>query len=142
MTNITAYFNFPGNTEEAMLFYQSVMGGEVSTSRYRDVPGGEKMAPDDQEKILHMALTTKGGVVIMATDSLASMKQTVSFGNNLHLCIQAESEKEVDKLFADLSAGGKVEMPVNKTFWGAYFGMCKDKYGVQWMINYTYQQQK
>ena len=89
---------------------------------------------------MHISLTTKNGTAIMATDSLESMGQQVNFGNNVHLCIQAESETEVDKLFAALSAGGKVEMPVNKTFWGAYFGMCQDKYGVQWMINYTYNQ--
>jgi len=130
-----------GKTEEAMNFYKSILGGEFTIfGRFRDVPGAENMNPEDQKKIMHISLTTKNGTVIMATDSLESMGQQVNFGNNVHLCIQAESETEVDKLFAALSAGGKVEMPVNKTFWGAYFGMCQDKYGVQWMINYTYNQ--
>ena len=130
-----------GKTEEAMNFYKSILGGEFTIfGRFRDVPGSENMNPEDQKKIMHISLTTKNGTVIMATDSLESMGQQVNFGNNVHLCIQAESETEVDKLFAALSAGGKVEMPVNKTFWGAYFGMCQDKYGVQWMINYTYTQ--
>jgi len=124
-----------------MNFYRSILGGEFTVfGRFRDVPGAENMNPEDQKKIMHISLTTKNGTVIMATDSLESMGQQVSFGNNVHLCIQAESETEVDKLFIALSAGGKVEMPVNKTFWGAYFGMCQDKYGVQWMINYTYNQ--
>ena len=141
MLQIQAYLHFMGRTEEAMNFYKSVLGGEFTTfSRFRDVPGGELMSAADQQKIIHISLTTPGGVVIMATDSLESMEQQVSFGNNIHLCIQAESEAEVDKLFAALSSGGKVEMPVNKTFWNAYFGMCQDKFGVQWMINYTYNQ--
>jgi PhnB protein len=141
MLNINAYLHFMGKTEEAMNFYKSILGGEFTIfGRFRDVPGAENMSPEDQKKIMHISLTTKNGTVIMATDSLESMGQQVNFGNNVHLCIQAESEPEVDKLFAALSAGGKVEMPVNKTFWGAYFGMCQDKYGVQWMINYTYNQ--
>lgn len=141
MLNINAYLHFMGKTEEAMNFYKSILGGEFTIfGRFRDVPGSENMNPEDQKKIMHISLTTKNGTVIMATDSLESMGQQVNFGNNVHLCIQAESETEVDKLFAALSAGGKVEMPVNKTFWGAYFGMCQDKYGVQWMINYTYTQ--
>lgn len=141
MLNINAYLHFMGRTEEAMNFYKSILGGEFTIfGRFGDIPGGENMNPEDQKKIMHISLTTKNGTVIMATDSLESMGQQVSFGNNVHLCIQAESETEVDKLFAALSVGGKVEMPVNKTFWGAYFGMCQDKYGVQWMINYTYNQ--
>lgn len=141
MLNINAYLHFMGKTEEAMNFYKSILGGEFTIfGRFRDVPGAENMNPEDQKKIMHISLTTKNGTVIMATDSLESMGQQVNFGNNVHLCIQAESETEVDKLFAALSTGGKVEMPVNKTFWGAYFGMCQDKYGVQWMINYTYNQ--
>ena len=141
MLNINAYLHFMGKTEEAMNFYKSILGGEFTIfGRFQDVPGAENMSPEDQKKIMHISLTTKNGTVIMATDSLESMGQQVNFGNNVHLCIQAESETEVDKLFAGLSAGGKVEMPVNKTFWGAYFGMCQDKFGVQWMINYTYNQ--
>ena len=141
MLNINAYLHFMGKTEEAMNFYKSILGGEFTIfGRFRDVPGAENMNPEDQKKIMHISLTTKNGTVIMATDSLESMGQQVSYGNNVHLCIQAESETEVDKLFTALSTGGKVEMPVNKTFWGAYFGMCQDKYGVQWMINYTYNQ--
>jgi PhnB protein len=142
MLQINPYLHFMGNTEEAMHFYKSVLGGEFSIfSRFKDLPGGENMSAEEQEKIMHISLTTKSGVTIMATDALKSMEQRVDIGNNIHLCIQAASEAEVDGLFAGLSAGGKVEMPVNKTFWGAYFGMCQDKYGVQWMINYTYNQQ-
>lgn len=78
----------------------------------------------------------------MATDALESMGQKLSFGNNFYLCINTESEEETDKLFNGLSKDGKVEMPLQKTFWNAYFGMILDKFGIKWMVNYDYNQQK
>ena len=141
MQTINVYFNFMGNTEEAMNFYKSVFGGEFTgLSRFKDLPGSEKIPAHEQNKIMHITLTTKNGTNIMATDFLESMEQKFESGNGVNLCIQAESEEEVDKLFKDLSKGGKVDMPLNKTFWGAYFGMCKDKFGVNWMINFVYPQ--
>jgi PhnB protein len=95
------------------------------------------MSPEDQEKFMHISLTTSNGHTLMATDALESMGQKLIFGNNFHICIQAESEAEADKFFNGLSEEGKIEMPMNKTFWGAYFGMCEDKFGVRWMINYS-----
>jgi PhnB protein len=141
MLNINPYLNFMGNTEEAMNFYKSALGGEFTIfQRFKDTPGGEKMQAADQDKIIHISLQIANGITIMATDALESMGQSLIAGNNFHICIQAESEKEVDKMFNALSAGGKVEMPLNKTFWGSYFGMCRDKFGIQWMINYDYNQ--
>jgi PhnB protein len=141
MLTINAYFNFMGNTEEAMNFYKSVFGGEFTAfTRFKDLPGSENMPAHEREKIMHITLTTENGTNIMATDFLESMEQKFEPGNGLSLCIQAESEEEVDKLFKYLSNDGKVEMPLNKTFWGAYFGICKDKYGVNWMINFSYSQ--
>jgi PhnB protein len=87
---------------------------------------------------MHAALPISGGQMIMATDTLESMERSVVFGNNYYISLEAENEAEVDKIFAALSAGGTIEVPLNKTFWGAYFGMFADKFGVQWMINYTY----
>lgn len=75
----------------------------------------------------------------MATDMMDEISD-LKFGNNFHICLQTDSEKEADKLFQSLSKDGRIEMPMNKTFWGAYFGMCQDKFGVLWMINYTFQQ--
>ena len=139
MLSINPYLNFPGNTEKAMNFYKSVFGGEfLSFQRYGDIPGGNKMPEDDQKKINNIILPLANNTSIMATDALASMEQKLVAGNNFFICIQAESEAEVDKLFNSLSDGGKVEMPVNKTFWGAYFGICIDQFGIQWMINYSY----
>ena len=143
MLSTNFYLHFMGNTEEAMNFYKSIFGGEfASFMRYSDVAGGEKMSTHDQKKIMHVSLPLAEDQMIMATDTLESMGRDVVFGNNYHICLEAESEAEVDKIFTALSAGGTVEMPLNKTFWGAYFGMCVDKFGVQWMINYTYPKTK
>ena len=143
MLSTNFYLHFMGNTEEAMNFYKSLFGGEFeSFMRYSDVHGGEKMAALDQKKIMHVSLPIAGDQMIMATDTLESMERNVVFGNNYHICLEAESEAEVDRIFTGLSAGGTVEAPLNKTFWGAYFGMCADKFGVQWMINYTYPKTK
>ncbi|HVI44224.1 MAG TPA: VOC family protein [Chitinophaga sp.] len=139
MRAITTYFNFMGNTEEAMNFYKSVFGGEfTSFVRFGDGPGSENMPAHERNKIMNIILTTKSGAVLMATDFLESMEQQAQLGNNVHLVIHTDSEEEVDQLFNALSAGGKVEMPVNKTFWGAYFGMCEDRFGIKWMLNYDY----
>jgi len=128
-----------GNTAQAMEFYKSVFGGEfIIYQRFKDMPGCEHMAPEDQEKIMHISLVMPKGQIFMATDALESMEQKLTFGNSYHIVIHTETEAETDKLFNALSAGGKVEMPVNKTFWGAYCGMCRDKFEVQWMVNYTY----
>ncbi len=128
-----------GNTGEAMNFYKSAFGGEFTAyQRFKDMPGCEKMPAEEQEKFMHISLTTPDGIVFMATDALESMDQHLVFGNNYHVCIHTSSEAETDKLFNSLSADGKIEMPVNKTFWGAYCGMCRDKFGVQWMLTYTY----
>jgi PhnB protein len=141
MLNMNPYFNFMGNTEEAMKFYKSVFGGEFTIfQRFKDMPGCEKMAPEEQAKIMHISLKTPGGQVFMATDALESMGQKLQFGNNYYITIHTESEAETDKIFNGLSLGGKVEMPLNKTFWGAYCGMFRDRYGVQWMVNFTYPQ--
>lgn len=141
MLGVNPYFNFMGTTEEAMKLYKSVFGGELILSKFKDVPGGEKMSAEDQEKIIHSSLTINKSTTLMATDLLESMAQKLSLGNNTHVCIQAETEAEANKFFEGLSKGGKVTMPMNKTFWGAYFGMCLDKYGISWMINFTYNQQ-
>jgi len=137
MLNVNPYLHFMGKTEEAMNFYKSVFGGEFSIfQRYKDMAGGEKMSEDDQEKMIHISLPIGKGNVLMASDNLESMGHEIIMGDNFHICIHTESEKETDKLFKALSDKGKIEMPLNKTFWGAYFGMCRDKFGIQWMISF------
>jgi len=140
MLSVNPYLNFLGNTEEAFNFYKSVFGGEFTTfQRFKDVPGGEKMSPADQEKIMHVALPMGKTGYLMATDALESMGHTLTSGNNFYITLYTESESEADRLFPAISEGGSVEMPLNKTFWGAYFGMCKDKFGIQWMVNYQHE---
>ena len=138
MQAFNPYLHFMGNTEEAMRFYKTVFGGEfILFHRFKDVPGGEKMAAEDQEKIIHISLAINKDITIMATDALASMGQQLTAGNNFHIHMQADSEAEADKIFNALSTGGKIDMPMNKTFFGAYFGMCQDRFGIYWMINFT-----
>jgi PhnB protein len=138
MAKANIYLNFNGNTEEVFNFYKSVFGGEFHmVQRFKDIPGGDKMPADDQNKIMHVSYSI-GGTMLMGTDALEAMKQKVDFGDNIAISIECESEAEVDKLYNGLSVGGKITMPLEKTFWGAYFGMFTDKFGIQWMFNYDY----
>lgn len=142
MATIHPYLNFNGNTEEAFNFYKSVFGGEfLMLQRFRDTGEVNKLPEADKDKIMHIALPIGTGTILMATDTLESMGQKLATGNNHYLSIDADSEKEATKLFKGLSAGGKVEMELQKTFWGAFFGMFTDKFGIQWMINYDYNKQ-
>lgn len=141
MAAINPYLNFPGTTEEAFNFYKSVFGGEfISLQRFGNGPGCDEnqVAAGDAEKIMHIALPIGKGNVLMATDSLESMGQTYTPGNNFSLSLSAESEAEADELYKGLSAGGTADMPMQKAFWGAYFGMLTDKFGVKWLVNYDY----
>jgi len=138
MKTVKPYLNFPGTAEEAFNFYKSILGGEfTSIQRFKDTPEGGRASANDANKIMHIALPLGKDNILMATDAVESMGHSVTAGNNFHLSLEAESESEANKLFGGLSSGGKVTMPMAKTFWGAYFGMVTDKFGVQWMINYT-----
>jgi PhnB protein len=137
MTKINPYLNFMGNAEEAMTFYKSVFGGKFTVfQRFKDIPGGDKMDPDDQDKIMNITLPLGDGQFLMATDTLESMGQTLTMGNNIFLSVNAGSEKEAYKIFEALAQGGQVKMAMNKAFWGSYFGMLTDKFAIQWMINF------
>lgn len=138
MINTDIYLHFNGQSEEAFKFYQSVFGGEFTTmQRYKDMPGSEKMEALDRERIMHISLKISEATTLMASDLPSSEDNSFRTGKNFHICLQAETEKEANKLFQLLSKDGKVEMPMNKTFWGAYFGMLEDKFGIHWMINFT-----
>lgn len=137
MATINPYLNFPGNTEEAFSFYKSVFGGEFLTfQRFKDTPGAGNIPEKDRNKIMHVALPIGKENILMATDALESLGQKLTVGNNYYISINTESREETERLFTGLSAGGAVEMPLQDAFWGAYFGMFKDKFGVQWMVNY------
>ncbi len=143
MPVINPYLNFPGNTEEAFNFYKSVFGGEfLSLQRFSDTPAAGNIPDNEKDKLMHVALPIGNGNVLMATDALESMGQKVVPGNNFYISINPESKEEAERLFNGLSAGGKIEMPLQNQFWGAYFGMFSDKFGIRWMVNYSYNQEK
>jgi PhnB protein len=140
MPTINPYLNFNGNTEEAFNFYRSVFGGEFRmVQRFKETPEADKVPPGEKEKIMHISLPVGKANTLMATDTLESMGQKLTMGNNIQLSIETESEDEANRLFTGLSNGGKVTMQLDKTFWGAYFGMLTDKFGIQWMVSYTYE---
>jgi len=137
MATLNTYLNFNGNTEEAFNFYKTAFGGEfLVVQRFGETPGCEEMPPDEKEKIMHIALPI-GGNVLMGTDVPESMKQ-VENGTSMSISINTDSEQETRDLFAKLSEGGNVQMPLDKMFWGALYGMFTDKFGIQWMVNYDY----
>ncbi|MDJ1470541.1 VOC family protein [Cytophagaceae bacterium DM2B3-1] len=140
MATINPYLNFNGNTEEAFLFYKSVFGGEFELlQRYKEVPEmGTNLKEDDKEKIMHVSLPIGQNAILMGTDVLEAYGQTLTEGNNFSVAIGTDSEAEADKLFNGLSEGGTITMPLQKTFWGGYFGMFNDKFGIQWMVNYDH----
>ncbi len=143
MAKLNPYLNFAGNTEEAFDFYKSVFGGQfTSLVRFKDMPmGGVRIPKEDQNKILHVALPVGRDNVLMASDALESLGHTLVQGNNLYISIHPESKEEADRIFNALSAGGTIEMPMADQPWG-YYGSFKDKFGVCWMVNYTYPKEK
>ena len=138
MKTVNSYLNFPGNTEEAFNFYKSVFGGElVGLTRFKDTPEGAKLNASEKELLMHVSLPIGKGNTLMGTDALESMGHKITAGNNFHLAIETDNKEEAEKIFKGLSAGGKVTLPLADTFWGAYFGMLNDKFGIQWMVSYT-----
>ena len=135
MQAVNPYLNFNGNTEEAFNFYKSVFGGEFRmVMRMKDVQGMAVPA-GQEEKIMHIALPLNSGAVLMGSDTWdhASFKE----GNNFFISIHADSVEEGQKLFDALSDGGKVDHSFKKEFWGDWHGNFTDKFGVNWMLNYT-----
>jgi PhnB protein len=138
MPALNPYLNFNGNTEEAFNFYKSVFGGEFATiMRFKDNPPDYKMPENESNKIMHIALPIGKGNVLMGSDVPDAYPKAIP-GSNFSISMSADSEDEAKKLFDGLSPGGRVLMPLDKSFWGALFGMVTDKYGVSWMISYDY----
>ncbi len=137
MAQINPHINFNGNAEEAFTFYKSVFGGEFAmVMRFKDFASPEfSVAEDEANKIMHIALPI-GKNVLMANDVPQSMGRTNENENRSKISISAESKEEADKLFNGLSAGGKIEMPIGESPWGTYFGMFRDKYGIEWMVDF------
>jgi PhnB protein len=130
--SLSPYLNFNGNAAEAMRFYHSVLGGDLKIQSFADAG----MAQSDKEKNLtvHAALTSEG-INLYASDGRP--EEEVKFGDNAHLSLQGDDASKLTAYFNGLAAGGNVDMPLAKQFWGDTFGMLTDKYGMHWMVNIT-----
>ena len=137
MAIINPYINFNGNAEEAFIFYKSVFGGEFAMiSRFKDLASAEfPVTPSEENKIMHIALPI-GKNVLMANDVPERMGKVNEHENRSKIAIGAESREEADRLFKGLSAGGTIEMPIGDSPWGSYFGMFRDKYGIEWYVDF------
>jgi len=137
MPLINPHINFNGNAEEAFNFYKSVFGGEFAQIvRLKDISSPEfPVAENDANKIMHIALPI-GKNILMANDVPESMGRVNENENRSKIVINAESRAEADKLFNGLSAGGNVEVPIGDSPWGTYFGMFRDKFGIEWMVDF------
>ena len=137
MAQLNPYLHYNGNAEEAFTFYKSVFGGEFAVvSRFKDLSMPEHpISESEANKIMHIALPI-GNSTLMASDVPEFMGQVNENENRTKISISTESREEADKLFNGLSAGGIVEMPIGDSPWGSYFGMFRDKYGIEWMIDF------
>ena len=137
MAQINPHINFNGNAEEAFTFYKSVFGGEFSMiMRLKDLASPEfPVAENDANKIMLIALPV-GKNFLMANDVPESMGRVNENENRSKISISAESKEEADRLFNGLSEGGNVEMPIADSPWGSYFGMFRDKFGIEWMVDF------
>lgn len=138
MATVNIYLNFEGNCEEAFSFYAEAFGvTNVVWNRFADMPPSPEfpISEEMKQKIMHVSLPISSETVLMGSDVMPGMKP-LQKGDNFSISVGVDSREEADALFAKLSAGGEVTMPLQDTFWGAYFGMWVDKFGIQWMINY------
>ncbi len=140
MASVNAYLTFNRTCEAAFEFYKSVFGGEFTyVGKFKDMPpmeGCPPMAEEDGDLIMHVSLPISAETILMGSDSSESFGQVLNMGDNVSLSINTDSKEEADALFNGLSAGGTIKMPMELTFWGAYFGMFTDKFGIHWMVNF------
>lgn len=139
MATVNIYLTFNGNCREAFDFYKSVFGGEypyIGTFGEMPPAEGQEIKEEDRDKIMHVTLPVSQETILMGSDSGSGDAAQLVMGNNFSISINAESREEADRLFNGLSSGGKITMPLSDTFWGAYFGMFTDRFGINWMVNY------
>jgi len=139
MATVNPYLTFNGTCEKAFLFYQSVFGGEIPyMGRFIEMPpmDGKTIDPDDAEKIMHVCLPISKETTLYGSDTTEDFGGIVTAGTNFSVSVNVESKDEANKIFNGLSAGANVTMPLHQAFWGAYFGMLTDQFGIHWMVNY------
>lgn len=139
MISANPYLNFKGNTEAAFQFYREVFGGEfVSVIRFRDFPDNSMgVAENELDEIAHIALPLGPHNLLMATDVVNSWARKFQQGNQFAISLEVESIAEGERIFNALSKGGATDMPLMETEWAERYGCCTDKFGVQWMVNFT-----
>jgi PhnB protein len=139
MTTVNPYLIFKGNCEEAFNFYRSAFGGDFRyIGRYKDVPKSDRQtfASEADEKIMHVSLPISKETILMGCDVAEAKGQPIIEGTNFSLSVTTDSREEADRLFNELSAGGQIKMSMDQTFWGSYFGVLTDKYGINWTISF------
>ena len=137
-TLINPYLTFAGNCEEAFNFYKNVFGGKFQyIGRFNEMPpmDGKPMPPEEGQKIMHVSLPIGGESILMGSDSSEAFGHATVIGNNFSISVNAPDNAKADYLFNGLAAGGQATMPMSMTFWGSYFGMLTDKFGIQWMVS-------
>jgi PhnB protein len=136
MQLVHVYLNFPGTTEEALRFYETVFGTRiVMMQTFGETPFAQNAPEAAKKKIMHAQLPITETVHLMASDSVEGFGPPLKPGNNFHISIVAKDKTEADRAFKALSADGTVTMPIANAPWGPYFGMCVDRFGVQWMVS-------
>ena len=139
MTTLNPYLVFNGNCEAAFNFYRSVFGGDFQyIGRYKDVPQTDRQtfSANDDQQIMHVSLPISKETVLMGCDGAEAPGEPTASMNNFFLSVTTDRKKEADRLFHELSTGGKIKMPMAQTFWGSYFGALEDKFGIHWTVSY------
>ena len=130
-SKLNPYLSFKDNTREAMEFYRTVFGGKLDLSTFKDYHASQD--PSEDHLIMHSVLEADNGITFMASDTPNRMEYRP--GTNMSMSLSGDNEAELKGYFEKLSAGGMVSMPLEKAIWGDWFGMCTDKFGVQWLVN-------
>jgi PhnB protein len=141
MTTVNVYLNFDGNCEEAFNHYKSVFGGDFSyIGKFKDMPPQEGAAPmskEEGERVMHVSLPISKETALLGSDTGGEWSSSYKQGNNFSISVNPDSKEETDRLFKALSEGGQATMPLDNTFWGDYFGMLTDKFGINWMFSFN-----
>ena len=146
MTTVNIYLTFEGNCKQAFDFYRSIFGGDFPyVGTFGEMPPQEDMpsiSENMKDKIMHISLPISKETVLMGSDTGGEWSPDFKIGNNFAISISTDSKNKADQFFDKLSEKGKIKMPMDSTFWGDYFGMLCDKFGINWMISYNEAQHK
>jgi PhnB protein len=142
MSRVNTYLNFQGNTEEAFNYYASVFGTQFPSpiTRFGDLPANPALpafSPEELSQVMHVELPILAGHVLMGTDILASMGHELRIGNNTTISLELDSHEDADRIFAALSSVGSDTVGMQDMPWGAYWGVCLDRFGIRWMFSFT-----